>query len=114
MNDATLHGVAPEGQTSSSLRPMVIPADLVGLLEAFCHAATARQRCVIVAQIAGWAREKSDNFRPGLTLLTEALESQPELRRAVQESLATMVSEVQSLSLFAEAGLPSVHSFPSC
>jgi len=48
-----------------------------------------------------------------LTLLTEALESQPELRRAVQESLATMVSEVQSLSLFAEAGLPSVHSFPS-
>ena len=113
MNDATLHGVAPEGQASSSLRPMVIPADLVGLLEAFCHAATARQRCVIVAQIAGWAREKSDNFRPGLTLLTEALESQPELRRAVQESLATMVSEVQSLSLFAEAGLPSVHSFPS-
>ena len=113
MNDATVHGVAPEGQAGTTPRPIVIPADLLGLLQAFCQASTARQRCTIFVQIARWVREQSDNSRPGLTLLTEGLESQPELRHAVQQSFAAMLSEVQSLALFGETGLPSVHSFPS-
>ena len=49
--------------------------------------------------------------RPRLLSLVQLLENDIELRRQVQLSLGEMLREVDSLSLFAEAGLPSVHSF---
>ncbi len=49
--------------------------------------------------------------QPRLLVLVELLESDHELRRRVQHSLAEMLADLDSLALFAEAGLPSVHPF---
>ena len=48
---------------------------------------------------------------PRLLTLVQLLESDGELRQRVQDSLGQMLAELDCLSLFAEAGLPSVHPF---
>lgn len=111
MSDATASQLSPQPQTGSTPRPIVVP--LLALLEAFCQATTVRRRRLAFARISCWTRERSDVSGENLALLAETLESHPELQSKVQQAFAAMLSEVQSLSLFAEAGLPTVHSFTS-
>jgi site-specific recombinase len=51
--------------------------------------------------------------QPRLLTLVELLEGDAELRQRVQQSLEAMLAQLDSLSVFAETGLPSVHSFPT-
>jgi len=48
---------------------------------------------------------------PRLLVVVQLLESDSDLRQQVQESLGQLLAELDCLSLFAEAGLPSVHPF---
>ena len=60
-----------------------------------------------------WTRagQRSASGIPRLRSLVQLLESEGELRAQVQLSLGKLLAEIDSLALFAEAGLPSVHSF---
>ncbi len=49
--------------------------------------------------------------QPRLLTLVQLLENDSELRQRVQHSLGEMLAQLDFLSLFAETGLPSVHSF---
>jgi site-specific recombinase len=112
MTDATGKKLAPIPKHFAPT-PLAIPGRMLALLEGFCRADTPEHRRNAFAQIARWTREQSDLSGPGLLLLAEALNAHPELRARVQDAFAAMLSEVQSLSLLAEAGLPSVHTFSS-
>jgi len=63
--------------------------------------------------IVRWTRagQRSATGVPRLLSLIQLLENDGQLRRQVQLSLGKLLAEINSLSLFAEAGLPSVHSF---
>jgi site-specific recombinase len=81
-------------------------------LDAFCDAPTPRKRHAGFAQIVRWTREGRRRMeQPRLLTLVELLEGDSELRQRVQHSLGQMLAEMDFLSLFAETGLPSVHSF---
>jgi site-specific recombinase len=112
MQNASGHNFEPRGPVGNAVRPTTEMNSLLGLLETFSETRTARLRCAAFVEIAQWTRKQPEASTSGLALLVETLESQPKLRLRVARSFGTMLSEVQSLSLFAEAGLPSVHSFP--
>ncbi len=81
-------------------------------IEAFCGAATLRKRHASFVEIVRWTREgRRRTEQPRLLTLVELLEGDAELRQRVQQSLGAMLADLDSLSLFAETGLPSVHSF---
>lgn len=80
-------------------------------LDAFCRADTVGERRAAFFELAQWLRQQEGASGSALARLTDAVESQPELRRHVRRALAETLSNTQFLSLFAEAGLPSVHSF---
>jgi len=86
------------------------PDDLLKAIAAFCAAETLSARENAFVRIVHWTREgRSGATR--LVRLVELLENDSELRGRVQLSLGEMLRELDSLALFAEAGLPSVHSF---
>ena len=71
-----------------------------------------RKRHAGFVQIVRWTREGRRRMeQPRLLTLVELLEGDSELRQRVQHSLGQMLAELDFLSLFAETGLPSVHSF---
>jgi site-specific recombinase len=84
---------------------------LHSVLEALCEAATAESRRAAFLHLAQWVRKQPDVPVSGLVMVADAVEARPELRRRVKGALSAMLSDTRSLSLFAEAGLPSVHSF---
>lgn len=87
-------------------------ADLRQAITAFCDATTLRQRHTTFVQIVRWTRAGRRGMeQPRLLTLVRLLENEPELRRQVQHSLGEMLAQLDFLSLFAETGLPSVHSF---
>ncbi len=87
--------------------------DLLKVVSAFRYAETLAAREAAFVNIVRWTRagQRSRAGAPRLLSLVQLLENDIELRRQVQLSLGEMLREVDSLSLFAEAGLPSVHSF---
>jgi len=93
--------------------PSTVPPDLANLLRRFCEAETLHGRRSSFVQIVRWMRQGGDaigEFKR-LALLLDVLESDAALRSAVQQSLGKLLAEIDSLSLFAEIGLPSVHPF---
>ena len=112
MQASTRMNFEPEEQVGDTVRPTTELTSLLRLLESFCEARTASLRYAAFVQIVHWTRKQPDASRSGLAILVETLESKVDVRLRVAQSFGTMLSEVQSLSLFAEAGLPSVHSFP--
>jgi len=82
-------------------------------IEAFCAADTLRKRRATLVQIVRWTREgrRAATEAPRLLILVQGLEADAELRQRVQRSFGGLLAELNSLSLFAEAGLPSVHPF---
>ena len=72
-----------------------------------------RRRRTSFVHILRWTREghRRVTESPRLLTLVQLLEDDSGLRQRVQRSLGAMLAELDSLALFAEAGLPSVHSF---
>ncbi len=89
------------------------PPHLLRLLHRFRDAGTLSARRSAVVAIIRWTRQ-GDGASGELTRLVQVLdilESDAELRAGVQASLGKLLAEIDSLALFAEAGLPSVHPF---
>jgi site-specific recombinase len=86
-----------------------VPPELTRLLKAFSEAATPRERHDGFVHIVRWIREA--HGVAGYRQIIEALQSDFVLRGTAQASLATLLHEIDSLALFAEVGLPSVHPF---
>jgi site-specific recombinase len=105
--------LAPE----PTIRPLVIPAkappELAALLRHFCEATTLHGRRSAFVQIVRWTREENDGAGElrQLALLLDVIESDAALQAAVRQSLGKLLAEIDSLALFAEIGLPSVHPF---
>jgi site-specific recombinase len=111
LTDGTTQQLAHTG-TSGQL-PSVIPGELLEVIEAFCAADTPRKRHASFALVVRWTRTRQSKAAepPRLLVLVQFLESNAELRGRVQQSFGLMLAELDCLSLFAEAGLPSIHPF---
>ncbi len=90
-----------------------LPEDLRPAVEAFCQADSLRKRRTAFVQLVRWTRagQRKAAQSPRLLAVVQLLESDGDLRRRVQQSLRELLAELDCLSLFAEAGLPSVHPF---
>jgi site-specific recombinase len=89
------------------------PPELLHLLKRFCRAATLSARRSAFVEVVRWTRQ-GDGATGELTRLVQILdilEADLELCAPVQQSLGKLLAELDSLTLFAEAGLPSVHPF---
>jgi len=93
--------------------PDLLPGDLLHAIEAFCAADTLRKRRASFLQIVRWTRggQTQGLEPPRIVVLVQYLERDTEVRHRVQQSFGQMLAELDCLSLFAEAGLPSVHPF---
>ncbi|MGO9520484.1 MAG: hypothetical protein ACLPND_25885 [Candidatus Korobacteraceae bacterium] len=98
---------------TSGQGPSPLPGDLLHAIEAFCAADTLRKRRASFVQIVRWTRagQTQGLEPPRIVVLVQYLERDADVRRRVQQSFGRMLAELDSLSLFAEAGLPSVHPF---
>jgi site-specific recombinase len=83
------------------------------VIESFCQADTLRKRRTAFIQLVLWTRagQRKAAQPPRLLAVVQLLESDGDLRHRVQQSLRELLAELDCLSLFAEAGLPSVHPF---
>ena len=107
------------GSTAPQLSPTPresspAPERLLNLIGDFCQAGTLAERTAAFVRIVRWTRSgRGDRDMSSLLRLVHLLEDDSGLREQVQLSLAKTLRELDSLALFAEAGLPSVHSFPT-
>ena len=95
------------------LEPLLKPPELLHLLQRFRDAATLPARRSAFIDAVRWTRHDK-GASAELTRLVQVLDilkSDAELRAGVQQSLGKLLSEIDSLALFAEVGLPSVHPF---
>jgi site-specific recombinase len=85
------------------------------LVDAFCEATTLRKRNAALIGLFGWMRKSSSSVADlsGLPGVIEYLETNSAQRLRVQTAFAELLSEMNCVPLFAEAGIPSDHSFPS-
>ncbi len=113
MSEAAAQQITPGGKAPKLGPASQLPGDLQQALATFCDAATLRKRRNSFVQIVRWTRagQPKGMEPPRLLVLVESLESDGDLRRRVQQSFGQMLAELDALSLFAEAGLPSVHPF---
>ena len=113
MTDGTAQELATGTGSPNQVSSSQVPEDLRDAIEAFCEAPTLRRRRASFLQILRWIREGHHPLTEPHRLLTlvQLLEDDGALRERVQQSLGAMLAELDSLALFAEAGLPSVHSF---
>ncbi len=113
MTDRTAQGLAPSMGTPDPAPVPRLPEDLRNSIAAFCEAPTLRRRCAKFAEIVRWTREgrRSATEPPRLLALVQILEIDSELRQRVQQSFGKLLAELNSLSLFAEVGIPSLHPF---
>ena len=93
----------------------VVPQELHTLADDFCSAKTLRKRINALLNIVRWVRKKprSQADLSGVAGLVEFLESYPEERTRFQDSFADLLGKMNCVGLFAEAGIPSDHSFAS-
>jgi site-specific recombinase len=109
-NDSTGQQLARELSAPPVAIPTTVPPDLAAQLRSFCEATTLHDRRAAFVQIVRWTRDDGPERNRLITFLA-ALELEAGLRSAVQQSLGKLLAEIDSLSLFAEIGLPSVHPF---
>jgi site-specific recombinase len=86
---------------------------LIHLLQRFRDADSLSARRSTFVAIIRWTRHGNDasGELTRLVQLLDILESDAELRTGAQQSLRNLLAEIDSLALFAEVGLPSVHPF---
>ena len=109
------------GLASSSLPPNqahragVALAELVQWVEGFCDARTLRKRTASLVGLVQWTRKSGASFTDwsGVVSFVEYLENDSQQRQRFQSAFAEILSELDCVSLFSEAGIPSDHSFLS-
>jgi site-specific recombinase len=91
------------------------PGELVRWIEAFCQASSLQKRNSALIGLVGWMRKPTASVADlsGLPGLVEYLEANAEERTRFQTAFADFLSQMSCVSLFAEAGIPSDHSFVS-
>ncbi len=96
----------------SSLPQRVAPPDLVRWVEDFCSAKTLRKRVTSLVGLLHWTRHEASSAADlsGLVGLVEYLEVSAEIRGRFQLVFGDLLLEMDCVSLFAEAGIPSDHS----
>jgi site-specific recombinase len=92
-----------------------VPPALVRLVDEFCEATTLGARNVGLIHLVHWARGDKRFHRnvARLAAFVEYLEGDEPVRLRFQSSFGSLLAELHSISLFAEAGIPSDHSLPS-
>ena len=113
MSDGAGQQLAYNPPNDKRVERILKPPPLMHLLQRFCDAATLPARRSAFIAIIRWTR-KGNGASGELTRLVQLLdilESDAELRAGVQQSLGKLLAEIDSLALFAEVGLPSVHPF---
>ena len=107
-----LSGEFKEPQTTPSRE---VPPDLVQLVNEFCDATTLDARNVGLIRLIRWTREDKRSHRnvARLVAFVEYLEADQPARVKFQSSFGSLLAELHSISLFAEAGIPSDHSLSS-
>jgi len=100
--------------TSSGIVPSrTAPRELVRLIETFCQAPTLRKRTAALVGLVRWTRQPGASMADlsGLSGFIEYLEVNTEEKKQFQAVFADLLLQVDCISLFAEAGIPSDHSF---
>jgi site-specific recombinase len=100
----------------SQIQPvLVFPPELVKGFDDFCDAKTLRKRNSALVGIVGWMRKQggSGSELPAIASVVEYLENNPEVRPRFQTAFGELLSDLNCISLFAEAGIPSDHSLVS-
>ncbi len=89
--------------------------ELTGRVEAFGNAVTLRNRSERLVRLIHWIRtEKGPGTQHArLETLIAYLEADGPARLRFQTSFGALLQEIDSVSLFSEAGIPSDHSLPS-
>ncbi len=92
-----------------------VSSELAARVDAFCTASDLRQRYAALIRLTRWIRPAKPHLESDRALETVVgyLEANPDVCSRFQSSTAALVSELNSLSLFAEAGIPSDNSFLS-
>src|ERR1035441_5984801 len=109
-------GAAPSVAPSNGLQPsQMAPTELLRWIEAFCSATTLQKRNAALIGLVGWMRKPAASVADlsGLPGLVEFLEVSLAERTRFQAAFAESLSQMNCVSLFAEAGIPSDHSFVS-
>ena len=91
------------------------PRELLRWIEAFCNARTLQNRTAALIGLVGWMRKPGASIADlsGLPGLVEYLDVNAGERVRFQAAFADLLSQMNCVSLFAEAGIPSDHSFVS-
>jgi len=99
----------------SSQPARVAPAELISRVNEFCDAKTIRKRSSALVALVAWMRKKSSSAADmaGLLGFVEYLESDTEVRERFQTVFSELLSEMNCVALFSEAGVPSDHGFTS-
>ncbi len=107
-----LSGEFKEPRTTPSRE---VPPDLVQLVNEFCDATTLDARNVGLIRLIRWTREDKRSHRnvARLVAFVEYLEADQPARVKFQSSFGSLLAELHSISLFAEAGIPSDHNLSS-
>ena len=106
----------PSVKSNNGLQPSrMAPPELLRWIEAFCSATTLQKRNAALIGLVGWMRKPGASMADlsGLPGLVEFLEVNLEERTRFQAAFADLLSRMNCVSLFAEAGIPSDHSFVS-
>src|ERR1019366_9590651 len=106
----------PSVESSNGLQPsQMAPPELLRWIEAFCSATTLQKRNAALTGLVGWMREPGASMADlsGFPGLVELLEVNLEERTRFQAAFADLLWRMNCVSLFAEAGIPSDHSFVS-
>ena len=104
-----------EGPGTELAPARIAPRELVSSAEAFCQASSLSERTAALIRVVGWIRKSGASVADlsGLQGLVEYLEANADQRARFQVAFANLLSELNCVSLFAEAGIPSDHSFVS-
>src|SRR6185312_6728992 len=113
MGDGAGQQLAHNPPNDKRVERILKPPQLLHLLQRFCEAGTLSARRAALVSLIRWTRQggRSSIERTRLIQLLDVLESDAGLRAGVQQSLGKLLAELDSLGLFAEVGLPSVHPF---
>ena len=106
----------PQDESGKELVPSrVAPPELQRWVRDFCEAKVLRKRITSLLGLIGWMRKKPSSAADlaGLAGFVEYLETGPERRSHFQTAFANLLSEMNCVPLFAEAGIPSDHSLIS-
>ena len=106
---------APASLPEPSGPQRVAPPELARWVDDFCSAKTLRKRITSLVGLLQWTRHEpaSTADMAGIEGVVEYFEVNPDVRNRFQQVFAEVLAEMSCVSLFAEAGIPSDHSFPS-